>query len=296
VVDGEPLPEGWLGKPRSCWQGNRHANGDLLLLTYADTRHEEMLLGRAVGALLTRGADLASVLPRQMMIGMAERLILPHIFALISLRYMYLERVNSARNPRDAIANGQFMLIRREAYEAVGGHEAMRMEVVEDQCLAQRIVAMGRRIVITHADDLMETRMYRSLAGIIEGWSKNLAIGSRRAAPDWARPFVPWLVALFLLGMWVAPPVIMILTLTTPIGGWIRGWAIAVTAASVLFWAVVHAIQRVPLPFALSYPIGALAAAGLFMRSALRGRKVLWKCRQYRVERGTARLDPQSPG
>lgn len=294
VVDGAPPPDGWLGKPWACWQGYRHAKGELLLFTDADTRHEELLLGRAVGALLSREADMASVLPRQLMIGIWERLILPHIFALISLRYMHLERVNRTRNPRDAIANGQFMLIRREAYEALGGHEAMRTEVVEDQCLAQRIIATGRRIVVAHADDLMETRMYRSLGGIVEGWTKNLAIGSARAAPEWAGPIVPWLIALFLLGMWVLPPVTMLLTLMTPLGGWIQGWSLGVTAASIVFWAVVHAIQRVPLPFALSYPIGALAAAGLFVRSALRGPHVVWKGREYRVGADTASLEPPS--
>jgi hypothetical protein len=83
----------------------------------------------------------------------------------------------------DVIANGQFILIRREAYEAVGRHEALRGEIVEDQRLAQRLVAGGRRIFVAHAEDLMETRMYRSLAGIVEGWSKNLALGSSQAAP-----------------------------------------------------------------------------------------------------------------
>src|SRR5690606_41890327 len=121
LIEGEPLPAGWLGKPWACWQGYRHAKGDLLLFTDADTRHEDMLLGRAVGALEQRGADMVSVMPRQMMIGFWERLILPHIFGLISLRYMHLERVNRTRQPRDAIANGQFILIRRQAYDAVGG-------------------------------------------------------------------------------------------------------------------------------------------------------------------------------
>ncbi|MGH7448350.1 MAG: glycosyltransferase, partial [Longimicrobiales bacterium] len=158
VVDGEALPAGWLGKPWACWQGYRRAKGQLLLFTDADTRHEEMLLGRAVGGLLTRDAAMVSVMPRQAMIGLWERLILPHFFAMISLRYMHLERVNRTRSPRDVIANGQFILIRRDAYEAIGGHEAMWNELVEDQRIAQSLVAAGRRILIAHAEDLMETR------------------------------------------------------------------------------------------------------------------------------------------
>jgi chlorobactene glucosyltransferase len=285
VVDGEPLPAGWLGKPWACWQGYQRARGDVLLFTDADTRHEEMLLGRAVGALQQREADMVSVMPRQVMIKLWERLILPHIFALISLRFMHLERVNRTRQPRHAIANGQFILIRRDAYEEIGGHEALKAEVVEDQRIAQRLVANGRRIFIAHAESLMETRMYRSLAGIVEGWTKNLAIGSRSAAPQWAEPAVPWLVAAFLIGMWVVPPVILITTLTTRLGGWVQGWSLAVTAASMLFWLIALALQRVPLPYVLSYPVGALIAAYLFVRSALRGPNVAWKGRDYTVER-----------
>lgn len=283
LVDGEPLPPGWLGKPWACWQGYRRARGDLLLFTDADTRHEDMLLSRAVGALQRRGADMVSVMPRQVMIGFWERMILPHIFGLLSLRFIHLERVNRTRSPRDAIANGQFMLFRREAYEAIGGHEALRAEVVEDQRLAQRLVASERRILIAHAEDLMETRMYRSLHGIIEGWTKNLAIGSRRAAPAWAGPAVPWVIAAFLILIWVVPPALLVGILITGRGGWVQGWSLAVTAISLLFWLLAHAVQRVPLLYALAYPVGALASAWLFVRSALRGPKIAWKGREYRL-------------
>lgn len=283
LVQGEPLPPGWLGKPWACWQGWRHATGDVLLFTDADTRHDERLLGHAVGAMLGRGADMVSVMPRQLMIRLPERLILPHIFALISLRYVNLERVNRTRTPRHVIANGQFILLRRDAYDEIGGHEALRAEIVEDQRIAQRLIAAGRRIFIAHAEDLMETRMYRTLGGIMEGWTKNLAVGSRQAAPEWAAPFVPWVIAVFLLGMWVVPPVAFLVALLSPVAAWVQGWSLAVTAASLLFWLVAHAVQRVPLPYALAYPVGALAAAALFVRSALRGPRVAWKGREYRV-------------
>lgn len=129
----------------------------------------------------------------------------------------------------------------------------------------------------------METRMYRTLGGIIEGWTKNVAIGSRQASPEWAAPFVPWLIAIFLIGMWVVPPVTFLAALVTPVAGWIQGWSLAVTAASLLFWLLALAVQRVPLPYALAYPVGALASAAIFVRSALRGSRVAWKGREYRV-------------
>src|SRR5690606_39046729 len=146
------------------------ARGNILLFTDADTRHDDLLLSHAVSALEARKGDrevdLVSILPRQLMLGFWERLILPQIFARITTRYHDLNRENRTTRGRDVIANGQFMLIRRSAYEAVGGHEALRGEVVEDQRLAQRLVDSGRRIFIAHAQDLMDTRMYRSLRDI----------------------------------------------------------------------------------------------------------------------------------
>jgi chlorobactene glucosyltransferase len=283
VVEGAALPPGWLGKPWACWQGYQQARGDVLVFTDADTRHEDMLLGRAAGALLDTGADMVSIMPRQLMGSFWERLILPHIFTLLWMRYHDLQRINRTRNPRIVIANGQFIMVRREAYEAIGGHEALRTEIVEDQKFAQRLVAEGRRIYIAHAENLMETRMYRSLRGIIEGWTKNLALGSSRAAPGWIGAFTPWLIAISVIGAWVAPPVILLATLLTPLGGWVQGWSLAVTAFSLLFWMLMLTLQRVPLPYAAVYPVGALVTALLFVRSALRGPRVAWKGRVYDV-------------
>lgn len=283
LIAGEPLPDGWLGKPWACWQGAQRARGELLLFTDADTRHEEALLGHAVGALQRQRVDLVSVFPRQLMVGFWERLILPHIFALLTLRYSDLDRVNRTRRPRDVIANGQFILVSREAYDSVGGHQALRAEVVEDQRLAQRLVASGRTIYIGHAQRLMDTRMYRSLGGIVEGWSKNLALGSRQAAPAWAGPIVPWLIAAFLVCVWVVPPTVLLLCLTTSLGGFWQTWSLTVTALGVIFWTMIMLFMKVPALFSITFPFGAAAAAALFVRSALRGSNVEWKGRHYDV-------------
>jgi chlorobactene glucosyltransferase len=287
LLQGEPLQPGWLGKPWACWQGYRRAQGDLILFTDADTRHDDALLGHAVGALQQNEADMVTVLPRQLMLGFWERLILPHIFSIIFMRYHDLRRVNRTRNPQDVIANGQFILLRRDAYDAVGGHEAICGDVVEDQRLAQRLVAAGRRIFVAHAHDIMDTRMYRSLDGIIEGWSKNLALGSSAAAPRWIAPAVPWLIALYILTVWVLPPATLVAGLFTGlVSGTAFAWAALATAASLVFWAVMHAWMRVPPGYAVSYPLGAVLAAWLFIRSAVRGTRVAWKGRQYNVAPG----------
>jgi chlorobactene glucosyltransferase len=288
LVEGDPLPDGWLGKPWACWQGVQQAKGDLLLFTDADTRHEDVLLGHAVGALQQRGADMVSLLPRQLMVTFWERIVLPQIFTILFMRYHDLDRVNRTRNPRDVIANGQFILIRREAYDEAGGHKALRREVVEDQRLAQRLIENGRRIYVGHSETLMETRMYRSLSGIVEGWSKNLALGSRQAAPAWVAPAVPWMIALFITAAWVIPPFML---LGAALGGPGFGWSLSATTFSLGFWLLMLAVMRVPLRYSVGYPIGAVVAALLFVRSALRGSRVEWKGREYEVGRG-ALADP----
>jgi chlorobactene glucosyltransferase len=285
LVDGEPLPAGWLGKPWACWQGYRHAQGDVLLFTDADTRHDDALLGHAVGALESERADMVTVLPRQLMLGFWERLILPHIFSIILMRFHDLKRVNRSRNPHAVIANGQFILMRREAYDALGGHEALRGEVVEDQRLAQRVVASGRRLFVAHAHDIMDTRMYRSLGGIMEGWTKNLALASRAAAPRWISPAVPWLIALYVVSVWVLPPLVLGAGMFSGlVSGGAFGWSLWATTFSLLFWVSVSLWMRIPPAYAFAYPLGAGIAAWLFVRSALRGSRVAWKGRQYDVQ------------
>ena len=285
LVDGATPPAGWYGKAWACQQGYAAARGELLLFVDADTRHDDELLGHAVGALEARGADLVSVLPRQRMLSFWERVVLPQLFTGITLRYHDVDRVNRTRRPRGAIANGQFMLFRRSAYERIGGHQAVRGEVVEDMALAQAVVAADGQLLLAHAEDLMETRMYRSLAGIIEGWTKNLAHGSRRAVHPWLAPVAPWLLAIFTLAAWVLPPVLLVLSLFGVVGAGVQGWALLVSAASVLCWMAVNVVLRAPPQHGLLYPLGATVIALLFLRSALRGDRVEWRGRRYSIPR-----------
>jgi len=281
LVHGEPPPAGWIGKPWACWQGYHAARGELLLFADADTRHDDELLGHAVGGLQAAAADLVSLLPRQRMLTFWERIVLPQLFTMITLRYHNVDRINRSRRPRDVIANGQFMLFRRAAYERIGGHEAVRAEVVEDMALAQAVVAGGGRLELAHADDLMETRMYRSLHGISEGWTKNLAQGSRRAVPAWLAPVTPWLIALFMVAVWVVPPVLLGLSLFTAVGDSVRGWSLPAAVASAVCWMLVNAVLRAPPQHGLGFPLGATVVALLFVRSALRGQRVQWRGRRY---------------
>lgn len=283
LIEGEALPSGWLGKSWACWQGFQAARGELLLFTDADTRHDDDLLAHAVGALRNAPADLVSVLAKQRMDTFWERVILPQVFTLIRMRFLEARRVNRAKRARDLLVNGQFILVDRAAYERAGGHAAVKDDVVEDVGLAQRVAETGGRVYLAHAEELIETRMYRSLEQILEGWSKNLAAGSRHTVPGPIAPVVPWLIGAFVIAFWVTPPAIVAASLIQFSVGPMLGWAVAATAASLFFWLAIHARLGAPLLHAIFYPIGALFTGMLFLRSAARGRRIQWRGRSYRV-------------
>lgn len=282
LVTGEPLPAGWIGKPWACWQGYRHASGSLLLFTDADTRHGPTLTEKAVAALRMRGADLVTVLPYQKLVSFWERAIMPQVWLAMTLRFPNLKAINRTRDPREVLANGQFLLFRRVAYDRIGGHQAVRSCVVEDLRLAQRLIAAGRRMFIAHADDLMETRMYRSLSDLVEGWSKNIAQGAAMTVAAWARPVIPWFIAFFPMAFWTAPPLVLLANVLGIFDGW-TAWALWTTTLSVVFWLAVCLRMGLSAGNAAAYPLGAIATSLIFARSALRGRRVSWKGRSYEI-------------
>lgn len=284
LVRGTALPAGWFGKQWALIQGFAAVQGELLLFADADTRHEPDLIPRAVAMLQAERADLVSVLPRQEMGSFWERLIQPHVFIALQARVGDFAVVNRTRTVWNAIANGQFVLTTRAAYLGVGTHEAVKHTVAEDLALAQAYAATGRDIFLAHAVEFMQTRMYRSLGEIVEGWSKNLALGAPLMMPPiaWLRRLAPYLMWLPSLA-WLAPPVVWALT------GW--PFAAAATLVSLAIWVLVYWVERAPLYYALLYPMGAAMVAFIMLRSALRGgRKVEWRGRVYRGS-GTHRLD-----
>lgn len=280
LVRGAELPPGWFGKPWALVQGCRAARGTLLLFADADTRHAPDLVPRAVAALDREGVDLVSVIARQEMVTFWERLVQPHVFLVLASRVGDLQRINRTRVEWDGIANGQFILTARAAYEAAGTHEAVKDRVAEDLALAQAYVRHGLNIFLLHGPAYLTTRMYRSLAQIVEGWSKNLALGVPLTIPPIpllrrAAPYLMWLPSV----VWVAPPVLWAMY-----GG---SWALATIVISLLCWGIVYWAEGAPLRYVVLYPLGAAMVAYIMLRSTWRGsRKVEWRGRQYRGSGG----------
>jgi hypothetical protein len=210
-----------------------------------------------------------------------ERLVQPQIFMMMLFRFPDLDRTARSSSWRDAIANGQYLLFRRDAYEAVGGHAAVREEVAEDLALAQRVKRTGLKLSIRGAPHALATRMYRSLAELVEGWSKNLYVGGLQTLPPWLRPVTAPLSLAAGIALWVAPPVALVLALAGMGGAPLLVWSATACALSLVVWSVFLRAMDVPLGYALLYPVGAAVGAYVFARSWARGRHVEWKGRRY---------------
>jgi len=283
LVRGEKLPASWYGKPWACYQGYRAAKGEILLFTDADTWHAPELLGRAVGALLSEEAGLVTVAPLQRCVTFWERVVMPQIWLLLALRY-HPDSVNRARRERDVIANGQFILTTRKAYEAAGTHAAVRHEVAEDLALAQTFLRHGHKLHFAFAERLMETRMYQGLSHLIEGWSKNIYLGGRRSFPHepLLRGLVPVMLIVAML-YWLLPPVVLLASTTDPHLTSLTIAALVATILSAAFWMLICHGMHIPAAYGLAYPLGALVALYIILRSIWRGgRRVEWKGRVYK--------------
>jgi len=178
VIDAPRLDQsergGFTGKTNACWAGAQRARGAWLLFTDADTVHEPGDLGRALHEAKRYGAALLSYSPRQIVEGFWQRAVMPLVFS--ELASVYPPKRVSDPASRVAAANGQFLLVEREAYFAVGGHRVVGQEILEDVALARKIKRARHGIRFRYAPDALAARMYRSLPEMVEGWTKNLAL------------------------------------------------------------------------------------------------------------------------
>jgi len=174
VLAAEKLEPGWTGKSNAIWTAARRARGRWLLFTDADTIHEPGGLRRAMHEAERFKVGMLSYSPRQIVKGFVQRSLMPLVFCELALAYPPA-RVSDP-GQRIAAANGQFLLVEREAYRKLGGHASVAEKVLEDVELA--VLAKRRRVGLRfrYADDVVSARMYRTTAAMFEGWSKNLKL------------------------------------------------------------------------------------------------------------------------
>jgi chlorobactene glucosyltransferase len=275
VLSGEPLPEGWTGKAWACAQLARAARGEWLLFTDADTRHAP---GAAAAALEeARGVALVSLWPEQELGSWSERLVVP--FMLVML-LVFLPHWMPGRRRSLGAANGQFMLFRRAAYEAVGGHGAVRGHLVDDVALARALRGRGEKVRNRNGRGWVVCRMYEDASGVWEGFSKNLRAGFEGSAVS----FLALHVVEFVWGLW---PFLVLgaMGLAGAVGadpvaaGLAAGQAVLVLGMRV---AIASACGQ-PWSTVLLHPFGQLAVFAIAANSwrVTAAGQVRWKGRSY---------------
>lgn len=277
VARVDQLPPGWAGKPHALHIGATEAQGEWLLFTDADTRHQPESLATVMREALARRLDLLSLGTTQELPDFWGRVLMP--LAYMGISFMYPEReVNDPKSPV-AIANGQFILLRRGMYEHIGGYAAaaLRATVLDDRDLAVEIKRHGGKMAMLDGRDLVRTRMYHTLSEHWEGWGKNAYAGSRGGLPF----FVAMLAGLPLIG--IVPFLLPILVLSRRLRMVsFAGCAAAVSA--LLYRRRVDGGLGIPRWYAWTHPLGAAIFTGILARSFWRvrtGRGVTWRGRTY---------------
>ncbi len=165
-------PPGWIGKNYAVWLAAQQAKGDWLLFTDADAVHEKDSAAKALQIAAHSNAALVSFSPEQLMHTWYEKALIPFVFGRLNRNFSF-DEINDPQN-NAAAANGQFILIRRDAYSAVGGHASIAGEVLEDVALAKLVKRVGYRIWFGSGKGFVRVRMYRSFSAMWAGWRKNL--------------------------------------------------------------------------------------------------------------------------
>lgn len=176
VIDGRPLPQGWLGKNWACHQLANVALGDTLIFTDADVIWKPTALAALIHEFEQTQADTLSVWPTQITHTWGERLVVP-LISMSILAYLPLIGVYFTKSAAFAAANGQCIAFKRTVYDAIGGHAAVRDNIIEDVALARATKASGFRLRLTDGNRLIRTRMYEDWATTRDGLSKNLFAG-----------------------------------------------------------------------------------------------------------------------
>ena len=285
IIHGSDLPPGWAGKPHALYQAAASARGEWLCFVDADTfAAPEAVASCYVKALETK-ADLFTIMTFQELGSFWEKVLMPLVMTALSVGFSP-RKVNDPTR-RDAVANGQFILIRRSVYDAIGGHEKVKDQIVEDKALSEQVKWNGYRLIIADGYRMARTRMYTSLPGMWEGWTKNIYLGLRDTP------------SMLLLGAFGAT-LALIAALFLPVwpllglawflnGGGMLALGVIIKALIVwgaLLWARANVSRGLGISrwYSLTVPLGAGLFAAIMLTSAwkvLSGQGVTWRGRIY---------------
>jgi chlorobactene glucosyltransferase len=287
-ISGSDLPKGWAGKPHALFQASASARGEWLCFVDADTFLSPTTLSSCYVKALATQADMFTIMTFQVLGSFWEKVVMPLVMTALSVGFSP-NKVNDPKR-KDAIANGQFILIKRSVYDAIGGHESVKDNIVEDKAISEQVKWNGYRLIVADGMKVVRTRMYTSLPEMWEGWTKNIYLGLRDQ---------PSLMALGVFGAFLTM-VVSIFLPAWPLlgvywflksGGWM---AITIITESILLWAYVIYVRvmvarkmEIPAWYALTTPLGTAVFGAMMFTSAWKviSRKgVTWKGRVYTSE------------
>jgi chlorobactene glucosyltransferase len=277
---GSPPPSGWAGKSWALVQASADASRPWILFLDADVEVHPRTLHSALAQAQAERLDLLSLFGSWRLESFWELVVVPVVGWFVR-GATNLDHVNDPSR-QDAFANGQFVLVRREAYERIGGHRAVQGEVLEDVRLAEVFSSNALRAQLLHAPWAFQARLYRSLGEIVQGYTKNFYEGMGR------RPLVALGLALFtIIGALLPFAIVVAVVAARLLMGWqlldgpLLAWSCGVCALIVGFrWRQERADGRSGL-YALSQPLGNLVLLWIVIRSML-AVEVEWKGRGYR--------------
>ncbi|HSG42924.1 MAG TPA: glycosyltransferase [Anaerolineales bacterium] len=288
IISGSDLPSGWAGKPHALHQASASAHGEWLCFVDADTFLSPETLSSCYAKATETNADMFTIMTFQILGSFWEKTVMPLVMTALSVGFSP-RKVNDP-NTKDAIANGQFIFIKRSVYDAIGGHESVKDSIVEDKAISEQVKWNGYRLIVADGTRVAKTRMYTSLPEMWEGWTKNIYLGLRdQTSLLWLGVFGAFLaiMAAIALPLWSLLGIIWYLN-----GG--EWMALVVIAESLAMWVYLLLVRsRIALNmdispwYALTTSLGAGVFGAMMLTSAWKviSRKgVTWKGRTYRAD------------
>ncbi len=285
VVDGRPLPDGWVGKNWACAQGVAASDGEILVFTDADTFHRPEALSKAVSALRAGRADFLTAITRQETGSLGERTVVPVVFWLAYSVFPFALMNRYSTLPL-SFGNGQFMMMDRSAYERTGGYESIRGNAFDDMMLARLMRSRGLRTVVVDGSCFISCRMYRSMRETFRGLTRNIYLLFRHSFPRAVAAPLYFLLLSVLAAVFLGP-----LTSVAAVGGLlllgiaipklVLALAVLAVLQSLATFAIVSLRFNYPFFMIFAYPASLVLflviAASSFLLTTLR--KTTWKGR-----------------
>lgn len=287
ITTGSDLPEGWAGKPHALHQASTLAKGEWICFIDADTFLKPNALSACYAKALETKADLFTVMTNQLLGSFWERTVMPLVMTALSVGFSP-RRINDPQR-KDAVANGQFIMIRREIYDIIGGHEAVKDRIVEDKAISENVKWNGHRLIVADGMQLVSTRMYTSLPEMWEGWTKNIYLGLRESnSLLWLGVFgaVLAVFATVVLPLWPLAGLLWYINTRETAAIFVMIEALSVWGVLLFFRVRIAQKMNTPAWYGLLTPLGAGVFAAMMLTSAwkvLSGSGVTWRGRKYHI-------------